>query len=76
MSRSRRRTPITGITSADSEKADKRRANRAVRRALRQDDVADPDAVLPGLRDVSDTWSMAKDGKRWLGHGDPRPMRK
>ncbi len=86
MSRSRRHTPICGITTARSEKADKREANRRLRVRLRSavartvatvsaTTAADP--VWPGLRDVSDPWAMAKDGKlrfnptRW-----PRLMRK
>lgn len=61
MSRSRRRTPIIGITTADSEKQDKRRANRSWRAAIRHA--------------FSDPWTMAKDGKKWVGRL-PALMRK
>ena len=47
----------------------------ALRRALKS--VADPDAaVLPTLRDVSDPWGMAKDGRSWFGHHILELMRK
>ena len=79
MARSRRRTPITSMTTAASEKQDKRWANRNHRAALRRilKSVADPDAaVLPTLRDVSDPWGMAKDGRSWFGRHTPELMRK
>jgi len=79
MARSRRRTPIISSMSNSSEKQDKRHANRncrsALRCALKRDD--DPDAaVLPVLRDVSDPWAMAKDGRSWFGQYFPELMRK
>jgi len=79
MARSRRRTPIISVTTSASEKQDKRHANRncrsAFRRALKRN--GDPDAaVLPVLRDVSDPWAMAKDGRSWFGHHSPELMRK
>ena len=58
MSRSKKKTPIAGITTARSEKDDKRLANRLLRRATR----LDPENA-PALREVSDVWNMAKDGK-------------
>jgi hypothetical protein len=75
MSRSRRRTPIFGITTSDSEKQDKREANRRLRRAVRLALDAG-DEVLPHLREVSNVWGFAKDGKRWCAHASPRDMRK
>ena len=79
MARSRRRMPITSMTINASEKQDKRWANRnhrsATRRTLKS--AADPDAaVLPTLRDVSDPWSMTKDGRSWFGRHLPELMRK
>lgn len=69
MSRSRKKTSITGITTARSEKQDKRLANRKLRRktkqALRYRDL--DEWVLPVLREVSNVWGMAKDGKFWFG---------
>lgn len=79
LARSRRRTPIASLAVTTSEKQDKRWANRncrsALRRALKRE--GDPDAtVLPVLRDVSDPWTMAKDGRSWFGHHFPELMRK
>lgn len=55
MSRSYRRTPIFGITVAETEKQDKRRANRKWRRLVHQFLGADPEReVLPAQREVSD----------------------
>jgi len=75
MSRSRRRSPVFGVC-ADSDKADKRVARqrwRAVTRAA----VNRGADVIPTLREVSDVWDMAKDGKigRWH-RPDPELMRK
>ncbi|RRJ96005.1 hypothetical protein Ga0100231_018805 [Opitutaceae bacterium TAV4] len=74
MSRSRRRTPCGGITTARSEKSDKQDAHRRLRTRLRsalarQQEQPEADSVWPGPRDVSDPWAMAKDGKCWF---DPR----
>lgn len=66
MSRSRKKTPMGRMTGASSEKWDKRVANRRLRRrvkeALAQDPLGD---VLPAQRELSDPWTMAKDGKKW-----------
>lgn len=80
MARSRRHTPIMGINTAGSEKQDKRQANRIHRSAARcivKRDT-DPDAtVLPIVREVSNEWLMAKDGRTWFGHrSTPKLMRK
>lgn len=79
MARSRRRTPIVSSAFGASEKQDKRWVNRihqsASRRVIKRD--ADPDAtVLPTMREVSDEWAMAKDGRPWFGHHFPKLMRK
>jgi hypothetical protein len=83
MSRSRRKTPITGHTTAASEKRDKRLANRRLRKRVRQrlaylDHEDLEDEILPEMRDVSDAeWDFAKDGKMWLGYDNyPKLMRK
>ena len=77
MARSRRHTPIFGITSQESEKADKRRGNRRLRRLVREV-VATSDApeVLPALREVSDPWSMAKDGRSYWKEARSTDLRK
>lgn len=79
MARSRRRTPIISMMTSASKKQDKRWANRNHRSASRRTIKRDPDpdvTVLPILREVSDEWDMAKDGRSWLGHGFLKLMRK
>jgi hypothetical protein len=66
MSRSKRHTPIWGMTSSESEKKDKRLARRKLRAALRR--VTLEDQVLPTLREVSEVWTFDKDGKHYFGH--------
>jgi hypothetical protein len=67
MSRSCRKTPIVGITTAASEKRDKQLANRRLRRVVKRVLRDEPEAqVLPLKREVSDVWGMDKDGKRWF----------
>lgn len=73
MSRSRRKTPIFGYTSADSERDDKRIWHSRMRhrecQALHSSD--DYDAHLTTTRDqVSSTWNMAKDGKSYFFEAD------
>lgn len=64
MSRSRKKTPITG-NCGGSEKRDKRWANRSLRRqfkiALKQEKE-----ILPLLRDVSNVYTFNKDGKHYM----------
>ena len=63
MSRSRRKTPITGNSKADSEKADKKICHRVFRAKERQ-------ALSQGkeppyhMAEASDDWMMAKDGRQ------------
>ena len=72
MSRSHRHTPVMGI-AGDSDRDDKRRANRALRRAVRANVAAEP----PMLREVSDVWNFAKDGRRRFNPTErPKEMRK
>ena len=73
MSRSRRKTPIFGYASADSEAHDKRiwhsRMRHRERQALHSAD--DYDAHLTTVRDdVSSTWNMDKDGKSYFFEAD------
>jgi hypothetical protein len=64
MAHSRRKNPVTGVTTARSEKAEKAAANRTLRRLARRALRIAPDAtVLPDRREVSDPWCMSKDGK-------------
>lgn len=74
MTRSVRRTPIVGMTTAETDKPFKamehRRERRAVEAALRAD------APLPDRRAFGNPWAADKDGKQFLADPDPRDMRK
>ncbi len=63
MARSRRKRPFTGWTTAKSEKDDKKLANRKLRRVSDAAVRRDPEKPAPMLREVSDVWAFAKDGK-------------
>ncbi|MEM9339279.1 MAG: hypothetical protein AAGA66_11160 [Bacteroidota bacterium] len=65
MSRSRKKTPVKGITSAKSEKEDKRNANRKFRRKVKQEVNKGGEEQLPKLRELSNVWAFDKDGKRY-----------
>ena len=77
MSRSYKKTPVTGHTGADSEKTDKKIWHRRfrhktkdiIRSMYNHNDVESiDDIVMPVEDDVSSTWSMSKDGKSYLGN--------
>jgi hypothetical protein len=78
MSRSRKKTPISGVTTAPTEKDDKRAANRRLRREVRKRLAEGGDATaLPDLREISDAGAMAKDGKTRFDPGQrPEELRK
>lgn len=72
MSRSFRRSPFCGMTTAESEKKDKQLAHRRERRIVRQILDSDPlRPVLPHRREVSNVWSFDKDGKQRLSADSP-----
>ena len=80
MSRSRRKTPIIGITTAESEKAEKQANHQRERRRVRQVLAVDPEPdVLPHRRELRTPLAMGKDGKMWLGawaEQEPKYLRK
>jgi hypothetical protein len=70
MSRSRRKKPYHGITTARSEKEDKQEGHRRERRVVHQSLMVNPETEpLPHTRELSNPWAMAKDGKARF---DPR----
>lgn len=76
MSRSKRKTKIFGIAGT-SEKQDKRKANRLFRKLTKSKLKTEEDPFLPtDLDEVSNVWSMAKDGKRWWNSATEKDMRK
>jgi hypothetical protein len=78
MSRSHRKTPICGMTTAESEGKDKDIWHRRFRRTVRQEIQAGSDQDdLAHFREASDPWSFDKDGKqRFDPKRLPKEMRK
>ena len=79
MSRSRRKTPISGITTAESEAEWKAKAARRARHAARQTltETLDGDALPAKRWAVVNPWDGPKDSKSWFRKADyPRGMRK
>jgi hypothetical protein len=75
MSRSRRKTPIFGHTTADSDRPWKQAAaRRRVRPHLKA--TLDGDRFAGKRWDLVNPWSSEKDGKRWWGKADAKDMRK
>lgn len=77
MSRSRRKVPITGIISAQSDHSWKKAAARKLRRRVKQELNAKLEIDrFPGKRwDLVNPWSSEKDGKTYWRNLDPRMMR-
>ena len=75
MSRSRKKTPKTGITTAESEKDDKRKANRKFRRVTKGQ-LKNGDSQFVDKKEVSNVWSFDKDGKRFLKNPTKKDLRK
>lgn len=78
MSRSRRKTPITGHTTAHSDAEWKAKAARVLRHRVKQALETNPDDLnFSGKRwDAINPWSAPKDGKYWFGKRNPHLLRK
>lgn len=69
MTRSFKKQPFAGITTAKSEKKDKQIVNRNLRRKVKQilkdiDDIEEKENILYlDKKDISDIWQFSKDGK-------------
>lgn len=77
MSRSLRKTPIFGHTTARSEAHDKRQWHKRLRAGERgQLASVGPETyhVTVDRNAVSSTWDMAKDGKYWFGPSRQREV--
>lgn len=74
MSRSYRHNPIAAIAGSGSEKWDKQKANRKLRKRVK--DAIRNNKEIPLLREVSNVWMMNKDGKMYFGDRHPKLMRK
>jgi len=66
MARSHRHTPIFGCASLASEKEDLRAANRTFRRKAKQAVHCGDYESYRRLREISDVWDFAKDGRGWI----------
>ncbi|AXG69524.1 hypothetical protein KORDIASMS9_01747 [Kordia sp. SMS9] len=75
MSRSYKKIKIRGITTATSEKKDKRAANRKLRRIIKQKNILE-ETVLPKLREISNVWAFDKDGKIYDAEMIEKELRK
>lgn len=76
MSRSQRKSPFRAITNAPSDKEDKSAAHRRIRRVVRLT-IDEDSEILPLDRELSNPWSMDKDGKRRFDPAaEPKNMRK
>lgn len=80
MSRSRKKTPIHGITTARSEKDDKRMAHGKQRAAEKQaitKIMGGEEVPLPLQRETSNPYTFEKDGKMIFDPAEyPKLMRK
>ena len=65
MSRSYKHTTISAITTAQSEKRDKRLANRRFRRISKHRVKIEAEPLIH-LNEISDVWDFQKDGKRYF----------
>ena len=78
MSRSRRKTPIFGQTSARSDHRWKKASARKLRRSVKQllNATLDGDRFAGKRWDLVNPWSSEKDGKFYSASPSPRLMRK
>ena len=78
MSRSRRKTPIFGHTTATTDHPWKKAAARALRHRVKQMLCAtlDGDRFAGRRWDLVNPWSSAKDGKHYWGKAKAKDMRK
>ncbi len=75
MGNSYRKSWITGNTTCESEKQDKRFANRKLRKAVKSL-MKSNNFNLPNLRELSNIWHFGKDGKHFLRLKDKTFLRK
>jgi hypothetical protein len=75
MSRSRKKIPIIGITTATSEKQNKRLANRRFRRVTKIELKISKEFITP-YKVLSNVWCYDKDGKRYVRNLAEKDLRK
>jgi len=75
MSRSVRKTKIFGITTAETEKQDKRRWNRTFRKVCKKLIRLEKEVPVK-IHGVTNVWDGAKDGKQYYQSATKKDMRK
>lgn len=75
MSRSFRKTKIFGITTAETEKLDKRRWNRAFRKVCKNRILLEEELPVK-IQEVTNLCDGAKDGKQYYHNATKKDMRK
>lgn len=75
MSRSIRKNKIFPITTAETEKQDKRRWNKTFRK-VSKNLISEEQEAPHKIQSVSSVWDGAKDGKRYRKNATTRDMRK
>jgi hypothetical protein len=76
MSRSRKKNNICGTTGVKSEKFDKQKSNRRLRKKIKQQ-IKNNKEVFSLKKEVSDLWTFGKDGKHFFDIKTyPKGMRK
>ncbi len=75
MSRSKRKTPIFGFTTATSEKLEKRGWNKRFRRVVKSLMLAEKEIPIK-KQAISDVWEGRKDGKHYWKGFSKKDMRK
>ncbi len=77
MSNSFKKLPIFGISTATSEKQEKRDNNRKLRRKTKQKlKCLTEFDTLPEMKEISNPWKMGKDGKLYRDNASEKDMRK
>lgn len=66
MSRSKRKTPIGGMTTSTAQKKFKEQEHRAERSKVRQD-LKQNKEILPHPKEYGNEWASPRDGKQWFG---------
>lgn len=76
MSRSRKKVAVCGWTCKESEKKDKRIANRKFRKLTKQNILNNFDKIPWRMREITQIWDFAKDGKQKLEwHSDNKELK-
>jgi hypothetical protein len=67
MARSRKKTPISGVTCSTSNKEFKQQEHRRERRIVHQKLLMEHYEDLPHIKQFGNEWASPRDGKMWFG---------